>query len=132
MAYATQNKLNYTQLVNQAGHAVKPSIESFKAAAANAKWDPVKGFDLILTDQRGKGSWPITASTFIIMPKNPNTKEKVQMTDLALAAFNFCLTQGQTVAEKLHYVPLPDNVVTLIEQYWKENIKAPDGKAIWK
>ena len=69
-AYALQNKMNFTQVNNRDGQFVKPDDDSFKAAAANAKWDASKGFYEILTNEPGKGSWPITGATFILVYKN--------------------------------------------------------------
>ncbi len=48
---------------------VSPDASSFQAAAANADWTKAPGFYLILTDQPGKESWPITGATFILMHK---------------------------------------------------------------
>src|SRR4051794_1698989 len=59
-AYAKQNKLGFTKLVNQAGKTVAPTIESFTAAAANANWEGTPGFGVILTNEPGDGSWPIS------------------------------------------------------------------------
>src|SRR6202162_231384 len=70
-AYAKQNKLTYTKLVNKAGKTVDPTMEAFKAAAANADWTHAPGYYLILTDQPGDKSWPIVASTFVLMHKEP-------------------------------------------------------------
>ena len=69
-AYAKQNKLAYTALVNKAGKTVEPTNEAFQAAASNADWANAPGYYLILTDQPGETSWPIIASTFILMHKD--------------------------------------------------------------
>ena len=73
-AYAKQNKLTYTALVNKAGKTVQPTVASFQAAASNADWAKAPGYYVILTDQPGEQSWPITASTFILMHKEPTDK----------------------------------------------------------
>ena len=73
-AYAKQNKLTYTTMVNKAGKTVEPTDEGFKAAAANADWTHAPGYYLILTDQPGDKSWPIVASTFVLMHKEPTDK----------------------------------------------------------
>ena len=68
-AYAKQNKLTFTKLVNKDGKAVSPVSATFQAAAANADWTKAPGFYQILTNQPGADSWPITAATFILMHK---------------------------------------------------------------
>ena len=73
-AYAKQNKLTYTGLVNKAGKPVQPTVEAFQAAASNADWAKAPGYYVILTDQPGDKSWPITAATFILMHKEPPTR----------------------------------------------------------
>ena len=77
-AYALQNKMTYAMLENREGNYVSPTEASFKAAAANAKWDMNKGFYEILTDEPGKDSWPISGATFILMHKfqqDPDTAQ---------------------------------------------------------
>ncbi len=69
-AYAKQNKLTYTALINKAGKTVQPTIAAFQAAASNADWAKAPGYYVILTDQPGEASWPITAATFILMHKD--------------------------------------------------------------
>jgi phosphate transport system substrate-binding protein len=70
-AYAKQNRLTYAKLKNANGETVSPTIETFQAAAANASWSAAPGFGVILTNQPGAGSWPITAASFILIPKQP-------------------------------------------------------------
>ncbi len=68
-AYAKQNNLVTTKMVNHDGKTVAPAMDSFSSAAANADWEHAPGFYQILTDQPGAQSWPITASTFVVMHK---------------------------------------------------------------
>ncbi len=126
-AYALQNKLSYVLLQNKAGKFVKPSAESFQAAAANADWAKAPGFYLLLTNQAGAGSWPITGATFILMHKN---QEKPDVAKAVLAFFDWAYKDGDAMAQQLDYVPLPDKVVTLIKAAWKSEIKA-NGAALW-
>ena len=65
-AYAKQNKMTYALLTNKAGGAVAPSAETFQAAAANADWAKADAYYVILTDQPGAKSWPITGASFIL------------------------------------------------------------------
>jgi phosphate transport system substrate-binding protein len=120
-AYAKQNKLSYTALVNKAGKTVQPTDEGFKAAAANADWTHAPGYYLILTDQPGDKSWPIVASTFVLMHKDAADKAA---TAEAVKFFKFAFEKGNKMAEDLDYVPMPDSVVKLIEKTWSADIKS--------
>ena len=128
-AYALQNKMNYVQLKNRDGHFVKPEAENFKAAAANAKWDADQGFYMILTNQPGKESWPISGATFILMYKS---QEKPENAKEVLKFFDWSYTNGDKMASDLDYVPLPDNVTKMIRNAWKAQIKDTSGKPLWK
>jgi phosphate transport system substrate-binding protein len=120
-AYAKQNKLSYTALVNKAGKTVQPTDEGFKAAAANADWTHAPGYYLILTDQPGDKSWPIVASTFVLMHKDAADKAA---TAEAVKFFKFAFEKGNKMAQDLDYVPMPDSVVKLIEKTWSADIKS--------
>jgi phosphate transport system substrate-binding protein len=120
-AYAKQNKLTYTALVNKAGKPVQPSNEGFQAAASNADWAHAAGYYLILTDQPGEKSWPIVASTFILMHKDATDKEASQN---ALKFFKFAFDKGARMAEELDYVSMPASVIQQIEKTWSAEIKS--------
>jgi phosphate transport system substrate-binding protein len=120
-AYAKQNKLAYTKLVNKAGKTVEPSTEAFKAAASNADWTHAPGYYLILTDQPGEKSWPIVASTFVLMHKEPTDKAASAE---AIKFFKFAFEKGDKMAEELDYIPMPDSVVKLIQKTWSADIKS--------
>jgi phosphate transport system substrate-binding protein len=120
-AYAKQNKLTYTALVNHAGKTVQPTTEAFQAAASNADWTKAPGYYLILTDQPGDKSWPIVASTFILMHKD--SADKAASTE-AVKFFKWAFTNGAKSAEELDYIPMPDSVVKLIEKTWSADIKS--------
>ncbi|HEY6324291.1 MAG TPA: phosphate ABC transporter substrate-binding protein PstS [Thermoanaerobaculia bacterium] len=126
-AYALQNKLAYVLLQNQAGKYVKPSAETFQAAAANANWAKAPGFYLLLTNQPGAESWPITGASFILVYKIP---PKPEVTKQVLDFFDWAYHQGGPMAAQLDYVPMPANVVKLVEDTWKAQIKAA-GKPVW-
>ena len=128
-AYAKQNKMAHTQLKNRDGQFVSPSDVSFKAAAANAKWNKDNGFAEILTNEPGKDSWPITGATFILIHKSP---EKIENAKEVLKFFDWAYTNGDKMASDLDYVPLPANVVSMIRDAWKTQIKDSAGKGIWK
>ena len=128
-AYALQNKMAYVQMKNHDGNFVSPNSDSFKAAAAGAKWDKAPGFYEILTDEAGKGSWPIAGATFILMhtsQDNPEAGKEV------LKFFDWAYANGDKMATDLDYIPMPDAVVKLIHNAWKSKIKSNKGQAIWK
>ena len=128
-AYALQNKMTSVQLNNRDGQFVQANEATFKAAAANAKWDMSKGFYEILTNQSGKDSWPITGATFILIHKS---QEKVGKGTEVLKFFDWAYGKGGKIASDLDYVPLPEKVQKMIRTSWKKQIKATNGKAIWK
>ncbi len=127
-AYALQNKMTYVLLENQAGKFVAPTSEAFQAAAANADWAHAPGFYMVLTDQPGDGSWPITGATFILMHK---TQEHPQTAEAVLKFFSWAYANGDKMANDLDYVPMPDSVVKLIASAWSSEIKDAQGKAVW-
>src|SRR5258707_9460985 len=120
-AYAKQNKLTYAALINKAGKTVQPTIAAFQAAASNADWAKAPGYYVILTDQPGDASWPITAATFILMHKDATDKTASQE---AIKFFKWSFEKGGKMAEELDYIPMPDAVVKLIEKTWSADIKS--------
>lgn len=123
-AYALQNKMTYVSLKNRDGHFVEPTSGNFQAAAANADWENAPGFYEVLTDQPGAKSWPITGASFILMYKDA---KKPQAAQAALKFFDWSYANGDKMAEDLDYVPMPDNVVKLVEKTWAEQIKGKRG-----
>ena len=126
-AYALQNKMSYALLQNKEGNFVGPNDKSFRAAAANADWDKAPGFNLMLTDQPGKDSWPITGATFILMHKN---QERPANAVIALKFFDWAYESGDKMALDLDYIPMPDNVVRLVKAEWKK-IQDASGKPVY-
>ena len=120
-AYAKQNKLTYAAMVNKAGKTVQPTVAAFQAAASNADWAKAPGYYLILTDQPGEASWPITAATFILMHKEPADKAA---SGEAIKFFKWSFEKGGKMAEELDYIPMPEPVVKLIEKTWSADIKS--------
>jgi phosphate transport system substrate-binding protein len=117
-AYATQNKMAYTQLKNGAGKFIEPSAKAFAAAADTADWGSAKDFNLIMTNAPGEAAWPITATTWIIMYKTPKNAEQSKA---AFDFFKWSLENGQEQAASLDYVALPKSLVAKIEGYWKSD-----------
>ncbi len=126
-AYAIQNHLAYAKLVNRAGTTVEPGIDTFQAAAANADWENAPAFYMILTDQPGARSWPITGATFILMHQRQDDPVRAQQT---LDFFDWAYKNGGAMAEQLAYVPLPANVISLIQRRW-QTIVGPNGVPVW-
>jgi phosphate transport system substrate-binding protein len=118
-AFAKQNKLTYADMINKAGKTVGPTVEAFQAAAANADWASAPGFYVILSDQPGDQSWPMTAATFILMYKKP---ADVAASNDALKFFAYAYDKGADMAKELDYIPMPDNVVALVKKTWAADI----------
>lgn len=118
-AYAKQNHLKNSRMVNKDGKTLSPSIDTFKAAAANADWNAAShdNFYIILVDQPGDQSWPITATTYILMYKNPVDPAASAE---ALKFFKWAYANGDDMAVHLDYVPLPQNAVDAIQASWKQ------------
>lgn len=127
-AYVKKNKMTYTALKNADGQFVEPDDENFKAAAANADWAKAPGMYLVLTNQPGKATWPITGASFILMHKAQADAEKGKE---VLKFFDWAFKNGGPMATELEYVALPAPVVKLIEDGWKAKIKDASGKAVW-
>ncbi|MHB8911108.1 MAG: phosphate ABC transporter substrate-binding protein PstS [Lysobacter sp.] len=120
LSYALQNKMAYSRLKNAAGNYVNPSDETFQAAAASADWAKAKDFYLIMTNAGGENAWPIAATNFILMYKQP---KDVARSKSAKEFFRWAYANGDAQAKSLDYVPLPDALVQQIEAYWTKNLK---------
>jgi len=127
-AYAKQNKLAYAMMQNRDGQFVSPDDETFKAAAAGADWAKAPGMYLILTDQAGKASWPITGASFILIHK---VQEKPDSAKEVFRFFDWSFKNGGAMASELDYVPMPEAVVKLIRSTWKEQVKDASGKPLY-
>ncbi len=130
-AYATINKIPYARLANAAGKFVDPGMESFSAAAAAADWKNAPGFYMVLTNQPGENSWPIVGATFILVHKDQMDGDKAKA---MLKFFDWCYQHGDKIAEELHYVPIPDSVVQLIQEAWAKNVRLMERtgyKPLW-
>ncbi|GAK50257.1 ABC transporter phosphate-binding protein [Candidatus Moduliflexus flocculans] len=126
-AYALQNKLADVALKNREGNVVNATISSFQSAAANADWQNAPGFALFLTDQPGKDSWPITGVSYILIYKEQANAENAAA---MLKFFDWCYTHGADIATGLQYVPMPENVVKMVQQVWTEQVKI-NGAPAW-
>ena len=119
-AYAQQNKMNVAALQNAAGTFVAPSAASFSNAAESADWKNAKDFNLVMTNAPGANAWPLTATTFVLVPKEAKDKAKTQA---VVTFFRYALEKGQGQANRLDYVPLPAPLVQQVESYISANLK---------
>jgi phosphate transport system substrate-binding protein len=119
-AYVVQNRMSYALLQNAAGQFVSPGADSFSSAAASADWGAAKDFNLVMTNAPGAASYPIAATTFVLMYKQPKNAASSQQ---ARKFFNWALAKGQPQANSLDYVPLPAPLVQRISRYVASNIK---------
>jgi phosphate transport system substrate-binding protein len=127
-AYAIQNKMTYADMINKDGKRVAPKAEAFSAAAANADWKGTPGYAVILANEPGAETWPMTAATFILIHKKPDDAAAAAE---ALKFFHWAYAKGDAMAAELAYIPMPDSVVKDIEAYWASEIVGPDGKPVF-
>ncbi len=126
-AYALQNKLNHVQLRNRSGRFVSPNATTFQSAAANADWVGSEGYYVVLTDQPGEESWPITGASFILLQREMTDANRART---MLAFFDWCFRHGGTIARELDYVPMPEKVVNLVEKTWSASLTS-GGRSLW-
>jgi phosphate transport system substrate-binding protein len=127
-AYAKQNRVSVAKMTNRDGNAVAPGDDTFVAAAAGADWSKAPGMYLMLTDQPGKSSWPMTGASFILMHK---VQDKPENAKEVLRFFDWSFRNGAKMADELDYVPMPDPVIKLIQSTWKSQLKDASGKALY-
>lgn len=126
--YVKQQALNYALLENAAGKFPQPNLVSFEAAAANADWDRAPGFNVTLTDAPGDKSWPITATSFILVPSTVN--DPTHLVEV-LKFFSWAFQNGQQTAHDLDYATLPSKLVTRINEVWYFSLSDREQKPIW-
>jgi len=126
--YALQrlDRISFGMVQNSAGNFVVPDAASFQAAASSADWKAEKDFHLVLTNAPGEDAYPITATTFVLMPKAPKSRER---SAAAIDFVRWSLENGKTQAETLNYVPLPPALINQIERYWQQSLDTPTVSA---
>jgi len=128
-AYALQNKMASVLLQNRNGNFTAPTSANFQAAAAGADWSHAKGYYMVLTNQPGANSWPITGASFILMYKTqPNPAQAKEV----LKFFDWSYNNGGKAAEELDYVPMPEAVAKMVRSTWNKVLRDRSGNAIWK
>ena len=125
-AYAKKNKMSHTALKNKDGNFIQPDDLTFQAATANADWANAPGMFLVLTEQPGKDSYPISGASFILMHKSQDNPAKAAA---ALKFFDWSFKSGGKAASEMDYVPMPEKTVKLIHEMWKRDIKSAAGGA---
>jgi phosphate transport system substrate-binding protein len=127
-AYAKQNGMTYALMQNKAGKFVAPTAANFAAAAAGADWSKAPGYYLLLLDQPGATSWPITGATFVLMharQDNPAAGREV------LKFFDWAFKNGDPLAQQLDYVAMPAKVKDMIRKTWAKQVAGADGKTVY-
>lgn len=126
-AHAMEKRLDYVKLKNHDGHYVSPNAATTQAASAGAKWDAANGFYQILTNAQGETSWPIVATTFILVRKDTADIEKIRNI-LRYSDWNYRL--GEFSAMSLDFVMLPKQVAEQVRASWRE-VKDGAGRTAW-
>ena len=117
-SYVVANHIGFAKMKNAAGKVIEPSLNTFEAAASSADWAHAKNFNLIITNQPGEKSWPIAASTWVMLYKKPGD---AAANDEALKFFKWAYEKGQKEATGLSYLPVPETVVKVVEESWKKD-----------
>ena len=120
LSYALQNRMAHAAMQNASGAWVQPSAASFAAAAASADWQNARDFNLVITNAPGADAWPIAATNFILMRKQPRDAAAAKA---ALEFFRWSHANGSAQAQALDYVPLPAELVQQVEAYWAAQLK---------
>ena len=123
-----KNGLNYVQMKNRAGKFISPSDENISASAINANWDEGNGFDVVLTDQPGANSWPLSMASYALLHKVSEHPERTRET---LKYFKYSLRYGGLNAVQHDFIPLPGSVQSVVRASWK-NIVDESGVPVLK
>jgi phosphate transport system substrate-binding protein len=125
-AYAKKNKMSHTQMKNRDGEFVSPDDDTFKAAAAGADWIKTPGMAVILTNQPGRDSWPMTNPSYILMQRRADPARNREV----LKFFDWAYKNGGKMATELDYVAMPAPVVKLVQEKWRAQLKDGSGKPL--
>lgn len=117
-AYILENHLTYVRMYNRDGKLVSPSLKGFQAAASHVDFTKAKDFYVILTNQPGPDTWPISGCTWQILRTTASKTVNAQVTEFFLWGFE----HGQAMAESIAFGPLPVVTVDAIKAYWKKNL----------
>ena len=126
-AHAMEQRIDYVQLKNHDGYFVSPNGGSTLAASSGAKWDAANGFYQILTNAPGEKSWPIVATTFVLVRKDMTN---IEHTKNILKLFDWNYRLGELDAMSLDFVMLPPNVIEQVRESWRA-VKDSSAKSAW-
>jgi phosphate transport system substrate-binding protein len=110
LIYASQNQISYGAVKNLEGEFVKASIEAVTAAASSAASKMPDDFRVSITNAPGKGVYPISSFTWLLLYENPKDKERSR---ILVDFMRWALSDGQKFAPELGYAPLPQRVIDL-------------------
>lgn len=127
-AYAIQNHMAHAKLKNHDGKFVDPTDESVQAAAKGADWTHARSFYVVLTDQAGAASWPITGASFVLVRRQQKDADTGRA---VLRFFDWGYRNGGAAAKELGYIPMPASVVDLVEKTWEKDLKDSGGQKLW-
>jgi phosphate transport system substrate-binding protein len=127
-AYAIQNHMVHAKLKNHDGNFVDPTDDTVQAAAKGADWTKARGFYVVLTDQSGAAAWPITGASFVLVRRE---QKDADIGRAVLRFFDWGYHSGGASAKELGYIPMPANVVELVEKTWEKDLKDASGKKVW-
>jgi phosphate transport system substrate-binding protein len=120
LIYAVQNNIKYGSVQNQAGEFIRASEQSVTAAAASTAAKMPADFRVSITNAEGKGAYPISSFTWLLLYEDPKDKAQAKV---MVEFLRWALTDGQKFAGQLGYAPLPASVVKL-EMTALQQIKA--------
>src|SRR5215210_5193003 len=113
LIYAISNKLPYAQIKNAAGNFTSPSLETVTAAAAEMKLPKDTDFRVSITNAPGDQAYPVSSFTWLLVKKDNTDAAKAKLIRDFLAWMT--TPEAQKMASELHYAPLPDPVVSLVQ-----------------
>lgn len=104
--YAEQNKLPVASVENKSGNFIAPTPESGAAALASVELpDSLRAWPV---DSEAPDAYPITTFSWLLLYRKYDDAAKLK----ALKDFvTYGLTEGQSFAVELGYIPLPESVV---------------------
>ncbi|MGH8658273.1 MAG: phosphate ABC transporter substrate-binding protein PstS [Gammaproteobacteria bacterium] len=104
-SYTKLTKMNSALLQNKAGNFAAAGGETGKSALANAQLSD--DLRMWVDDPEGENSYPIASFTWMLFYKKQDPKKAEVLRDVV----EYCLTEGQKIADQMGYIPLPGNVI---------------------
>ncbi len=117
-AYIVENHLAYARMYNSAGKIVSPTLKGFQDASGHVDWAHAQDFYVILTDQPGPDTWPISGCTWQILRKNASKATNIEV----MKFYDWGFEHGQSMAQSISFGPLPPSTVNAIKSYWEKEL----------